>query len=88
MKVSTADNIVSGLLISATVFDQMTVCGKPLNEKEKKALQVAFKCLEALPKIREEIADQKDFAFDCNGESDLGIALAIIDKYMEDITNV
>ena len=41
--------------------------------------------LKVIGDIKADIKEQGDFAIDCNGESDLGIALKIIDNYIGEV---
>ena len=40
---------------------------------------------EKIEDIKADIKEQRDFAIDCNGESDLGIALKIIDNHIGEV---
>ena len=57
-------------------------------EEVAKAFDVAFRALDQesiLDKIRAEIESYKESLIDWEGDSDLGIALRIIDKYREGV---
>ena len=52
-----------------------------LSDKDFERLCKGLDNENVLDKIKAEIEKSKKFAIDCDGESDLGIALEIIDKY-------
>ena len=64
-----------------TAFDEPTVVGEILAEKsitKPKSIPIS-----AIENIKSEIQKAKEFSIDCDGKSDLGIALDIIDRYIK-----
>ena len=52
-----------------------------ISDKDYNRLCKALDNEDVLDKIKAEIEKSKKFSIDCDGESDLGIAIDIIDKY-------
>lgn len=51
----------------------------------RNALDMAIKSLEAWDKVIEEIESQQKFNIECDGESDLGMAIQIIKKHLGEV---
>ena len=49
------------------------------------ALEVLIRLAEAWDEVIEEIEGQRDFDIECDGESDLGMAIQIIKKHLEEV---
>jgi hypothetical protein len=49
------------------------------------AADMAIRALEAWDKVIEEIEGQRDFNIECDGESDLGMAIQIIKKHLGEV---
>jgi hypothetical protein len=49
------------------------------------SILLAIKSLEAWDKVIEEIEGQRDFNIECDGESDLGMAIQIIKKHLGEV---
>jgi uncharacterized protein (UPF0218 family) len=68
------------LLVNATYSDEWQG-----NEDLTTAHNMAIKSLEAWDKVIEEIEGQRDFNIECDGESDLGMAIQIIKKHLGEV---